>query len=40
MTKITLDQADAIIDGVFAKAQDNGLKPMSVVVLDDGGIVV
>lgn len=40
MTKITLDQADAIIDGVFAKAQDNGLKPMSVVVLYDGGIVV
>lgn len=37
MTKITLDQADAIIAGVLAKAADEGLRPMAVVVLDDGG---
>ncbi len=37
MPKITLDQADAIIDGVLAKAAAEGLKPMAVVVLDDGG---
>jgi uncharacterized protein GlcG (DUF336 family) len=37
MTKITLDQADAIVDGVLAKAFVEKLKPMAVVVLDDGG---
>jgi uncharacterized protein GlcG (DUF336 family) len=40
MTKITLDQADAIIAGVLAKAAEEGLKPMAVVVLDDGGHTV
>ena len=29
MTKITLDQADAIIEGVMAKAASKGLKPMA-----------
>ena len=40
MTRITLDQADAIIEGVMAKAASKGLKPMAVVVLDDGGHTV
>ncbi|MBT3992409.1 MAG: heme-binding protein [Rhodospirillaceae bacterium] len=40
MTKITLEQADAIIDGVMTKAAEVGLKPMAVVVLDDGGHTV
>jgi len=40
MTKITLAEADAIIDGVFASAGDGSMKPLAVVVLDDGGIVV
>jgi uncharacterized protein GlcG (DUF336 family) len=40
MTKITLNQADAIIAGVLAKAAEEGLKPMAVVVLDDGGHTV
>jgi uncharacterized protein GlcG (DUF336 family) len=40
MAKITLDQADAIIAGVLAKAAEEGLKPMAVVVLDDGGHTV
>ena len=40
MTKITLVEADAVIDGVFAAAGDGSMKPLAVVVLDDGGIVV
>ncbi|MBT7956807.1 MAG: heme-binding protein, partial [Rhodospirillaceae bacterium] len=40
MTKITLAESDAVIDGVFAAAGVGGMKPLAVVVLDDGGIVV
>ncbi len=40
MSKITLAEADAVIEGVMAKAAAEGLKPMAVVVLDDGGHTV
>ncbi len=37
MSGITLDQARKIITGALAKGIDQGLKPLSVVVLDAGG---
>ncbi len=37
MTKLTLDNAQAIVTGTLAKAAELGLKPMTVVVLDAGG---
>ena len=40
MTQITLDQAAAIIDGVFTKGGALDLKPLSVAVLDAGGHMI
>src|SRR5690606_32658061 len=40
MTTITLDTARTIIAGARAAAQERGLKPLTVVVLDAGGHVV
>ncbi len=37
MTRITLAQANQIIEGAFAKAGELSLKPLGVVVLDAGG---
>ena len=37
MTRITLDQANAIIAAAFAKGAELKLKPLSVAVLDAGG---
>ena len=37
MTHLTLDQAQTIIAGAFAKGRQLGLKPLSVAVLDAGG---
>lgn len=37
MTALTLQQARAIIDAAFAKAAEQGFKPLGVVVLDAGG---
>jgi uncharacterized protein GlcG (DUF336 family) len=40
MSKLTLKQANAIIEGAFAKAQEMKIKPLAVVVLDDSGNIV
>lgn len=40
MGKITLAQADAVIDGALAKGGTMGAKPLTVAVLDDGGHLV
>ena len=40
MSRITLNQANAIIAGAFAKAQELALKPLGVVVLDAGGHLI
>jgi uncharacterized protein GlcG (DUF336 family) len=40
MTKLTLDQATTILDTALATANKLKLKPMSVIVLDDGGHVI
>lgn len=37
MTKLTLQQANRIIEGALAKAREMKLKPLGVVVLDDSG---
>jgi uncharacterized protein GlcG (DUF336 family) len=37
---LPLKQANAIIDGAFAQALDDGVPPLAVVVLDDAGNVV
>jgi uncharacterized protein GlcG (DUF336 family) len=37
MSTLTLDIANAIIDGAFRKARDLGLAPLAVAVLDEGG---
>jgi len=37
MSHISLDQARTIVAAAFAKGQELGLKPLSVVVLDAGG---
>lgn len=39
MRAITLDQANAIIEGSLERARELGLKPLSVIVLDAGGRV-
>jgi uncharacterized protein GlcG (DUF336 family) len=40
MSRITLAQANQIVEGAFAKAQELGLKPLGVVVLDAGGHLI
>ena len=40
MTRITLDQANQIITTAFAKAEELGLKPMTVAVMDAGGHLI
>jgi uncharacterized protein GlcG (DUF336 family) len=40
MSRITLAQANQIIAGAFAKAQELTLKPLGVVVLDAGGHLI
>ncbi|NQV55279.1 MAG: heme-binding protein [Rhodospirillales bacterium] len=40
MEKLTLAQADTIIDQTFAKGAELGFKPLTVAVLDDGGNLV
>ncbi len=40
MSKITLQQANTIIEKAFAKAKEMKVKPLAVVVLDDAGHVV
>jgi uncharacterized protein GlcG (DUF336 family) len=37
MAKISLARANRIISQAFAHAKDKGMKPLAVVVLDDGG---
>ncbi len=37
MTRLTLDQASAIIDTALDTAHGKGFKPLTVVVIDDGG---
>src|SRR5512132_3562728 len=37
MPKLTLQQANQIIDGALAKAREMKLKPLGVVVLDESG---
>jgi len=39
MSKLTLAQANKIIEVAFAKAQEMKVKPLAVAVLDDGGNV-
>ena len=40
MAKVTLEQANKIIEVGFDKASELGLQPLTIVVLDDGGHVV
>ena len=40
MSRITLDQANAIIAGAFGRAAALGLKPLSVAVADAGGHLI
>jgi len=40
MSKLTLEQANTIIEKAFAKAAEMKFKPLGVVVLDDSGHVV
>lgn len=40
MTRISLDQANKLIAGAFAKGQELGLKPLSVAVVDAGGHLI
>jgi uncharacterized protein GlcG (DUF336 family) len=40
MSKLTLKQANAIIEGALAKAHEMKIKPLGVVVLDDSGNIV
>ena len=40
MSRITLDQANTVIAGAFAKARELALKPLGVVVLDAGGHLI
>nr|WP_262391445.1 heme-binding protein [Nocardiopsis sp. CNR-923] len=37
---ITLEQAQGLIDGAVRYAADNGLQPLTVAVLDPGGVLV
>lgn len=40
MSHITLDQANKVIEGALAKANELGLKPLGVAVLDAGGHLI
>lgn len=40
MSKLTLQQANTIIEKAFAKAKEMKVKPLAIVVLDDSGNVV
>jgi uncharacterized protein GlcG (DUF336 family) len=40
MSKLTLDQANQIIENAFAKRAEMNIKPLGVVVLDESGHVV
>ena len=40
MSKLTLEQANKIIEVAFAKAREMKVKPLAVAVLDDGGNVI
>ena len=40
MSKLTLKQANTIIEKAFAKAHEMKIKPLAVVVLDDAGNIV
>ena len=40
MSKLTLQQANTIIEKAFAKAKEMKVKPLAIVVLDDSGHVV
>ena len=40
MSKVTLKQANTIIEKAFAKAREMKIKPLGVVVLDDSGNIV
>ena len=40
MSKLTLQQANTIIEKAFAKAKEMKVKPLAIVVLDDGGHIV
>jgi uncharacterized protein GlcG (DUF336 family) len=40
MSRLTLKQANTIIDQAFAKARDMKIKPLAVVVLDEAGNIV
>ena len=40
MSKVTLKQANTIIEKAFAKAREMKIKPLGVVVLDDAGNIV
>lgn len=40
MSKVTLAQAEGIIDAALAKGHEMGFEPLSVAVLDDGGNLV
>jgi len=40
MSKLTLKQANTIIEKAFAKAREMKIKPLGVVVLDDSGNIV
>jgi uncharacterized protein GlcG (DUF336 family) len=40
MPKLTLQQANRIIEQAFAKSRDSKIKPLGVVVLDDSGHII
>jgi uncharacterized protein GlcG (DUF336 family) len=40
MSKLTLKQANSIVENAFAKAREMKIKPLGVVVLDDSGNIV
>ena len=40
MNRISLDQANTIIAGAFAKGKELGLKPLTIAVLDPGGHLI
>jgi uncharacterized protein GlcG (DUF336 family) len=40
LSRITLEQANTVIEGAFAKGSELGLKPLSVAVMDAGGHLI
>ena len=40
LNRISLDQANRIIEGAFAKGRELGLKPLTIAVLDPGGHLI